>query len=112
MATRSEEGISDRVKVEEQRGKNKQNTSTSVSPELPRMTKPILSIVQSRELEKTDEVAGEDSSSRLPSCFVEELSTPPPIFGGISDGDNVTRLEVEFFIDRGLVIIQSFDWTR
>ena len=62
-----------------------------------------------RELEQANKVAWEYVSPRLPSCFIQKLPTPPAIFGGRSDSDYVSRLEIEFFLDRCGIIVERFD---
>jgi len=60
-------------------------------------------------LEQADKVAREYVSSGLSPRLIQQFPTPPAIFWSRGNSDDVPRLEVEFFLDRCGVIVQSLD---
>ena len=56
-------------------------------------------------LEKTHKVTREHMSSALSSRFVKKLTAPPSIFGRRRHSNDISRLEIEFFLDRRRIIV-------
>lgn len=63
-----------------------------------------------RGLEQADEVAREDVLPGLPPRLVQELAAPPAVLGRRGDGDDVSLLEVEFFVDGRPVVVHRLHY--
>jgi hypothetical protein len=60
--------------------------------------------------EQADEVAWEYGSAGHPTSIVKKNTRPPAILRGGGDSDNIPGLEVELFVDRSTVVVQSANW--